>query len=126
MDQVKVLLLRGDKDYYIGQVTELDEEPMFLLENAYEIVECAEYGSDPEDLERRAYSLEGNHHKVSARKIDESAVDKDWYVYEYVILQKFPKYTTQREIFLTSDAVATILEPEDAILALYKKSLEKE
>jgi hypothetical protein len=126
MEQVKVLLLRGDENYYIGQVTELDEEPMFLFENCYKIVECAEYGSEPEMLEKRAYSLEGRHLKTSARKIDEGAEEKDWYVYEYAILQKYPKYTTQREIFLTSDAIATILDPEEAILGLYKKYLEKE
>ena len=126
MDQVKVLLLQNSSDYFIGKITELDEEPMFLFDKCYKIVECAEYGEDPESLERRAYAFEGNHHKVSARKVDEGATEKDWYVYEYVVLQKFPKYTTQREIFLTSDAVATILDPEDAILALYKKSLETE
>lgn len=124
MEQAKVLLLRGDENYYIGQVTELDEEPMFLFENCYKIVECAEYGTDAAEIEKRAHSLEGTHLKVSAKKIDEG--EKDYYVYEYVILQKYPKYTTQREIFLTSDAIATILDPEEAILGLYKKYLEKE
>jgi hypothetical protein len=122
---VKLVLLRDE--YYIGKITELDEEPMFLFENCYKIVECAEYGEDPENLEKRATSLEGKHLKTSARKIDEGAVDKkDWYVYEYLILEKYPKYTTQREIFLTSDAITTILDPEAGVLDLYKRYLEKE
>lgn len=126
MDQVKVLLLQNSSDYFIGKITELDEEPIYLVENCYQIVECAEYGPDPEILEKRAYSLEGKHFKVSARKIDEGAVDKDWYIYEYAILQRYPKYTKQRDIFLTSEAIRTILDPEDAILDLYKKYLEME
>ena len=124
MEQVKVLLLRNSSDYYIGQVTELDEEPSILVEQCYEIVECAEYGSEPDQLEQRAYTLEGTHLKTSAKKVDEGG--RDWFSYEYVILKPYPKYTSQRDLFLTSDAIATILEPEEGILGLYKKYLEKE
>jgi len=105
-------------------VTELDEEPSILVEGCYEIVECAEYGSDPEDLERRAYSLEGNHLKISARKIDESASEKDWYVYEYIILKAYPKFANQRDLFLTTDSIFTILDPEPGVLDLYQKVTE--
>ena len=119
--QIKLLLLKNQDKYLIGKVTELDEEPSILIEQCYEIVECAEYGSDPEDLERRAYSLEGNHLKISARKIDESASEKDWYVYEYIILQAYPKFASQRDLFLTSEAIFTILDPEPGVLDLYDK-----
>lgn len=118
----KILLLKnGDlNDYLIGSVTELDEEPSILIENCYRIVECAEYGDTPENLEKRAYSLEPNHVKISARKIDEGAVDKDWYVYEYVILEKYPKYSSQRDLFLTGEAIFTIVDPSKEILSAYQ------
>lgn len=121
---IKVLLLKEDNtQYLIGDLTELDEEPALLVENCFRIVECAEYGDNPENLEKRAYSLEGKHLKVSARKIDEGASDKDWYVYEYIILEEFPKYSTQRDIFLTSDAIFSILDPKAEVLDLYTKYL---
>ena len=119
--QIKLLLLKNRDQYLIGKVTELDEEPSILVEGCFEIVECAEYGSDPVDLERRAYSLEGTHLKIDARKIDESASEKDWYVYEYVILRRYPKYSAQRDLFLTSEAIFTILDPEPGVLDLYRK-----
>lgn len=119
--QIKLLLLKNQDKYLIGKVTELDEEPSILIENCFEVVECAEYGSDPEELERRAYSLEGNHLKVSARKIDEGATEKDWYVYEYAILALYPKFAAQRDLFLTSEAIFTILDPEPGVLDLYRK-----
>lgn len=100
-------------------MTELDEEPSFLVESCYEVVDCAEYGEDLQKIETRAYSLEGNHLKVDARKIDEG--DKDWYVYEYAILRPYPKYSAQRDLFLTSDAIFTILDPEPGVLDLYRK-----
>ena len=121
--QIKLLLLKNQDKYLIGRVTELDEEPAILVENCCEIVECAEYGDDPENLEKRAYSLESRHLKTSARKIDEGASDKDWYVYEYIILNPYPKYSAQRDLFLTSDTIFTILDPEQAVLDLYRKTV---
>ena len=116
---VKLILLKHQEKNLIGKVTELDEEPSILIEECYEIVECAEYGEDPENLEKRAYSLEGKHLKTSARKIDERASDNDWYVYEYAILRPYPKFASQRDLFLTSETIFTILEPEQAVLDLY-------
>jgi hypothetical protein len=117
----KLILLKQREQYLIGRVTELDEEPSILVEQCYEIIECAEYGDDPENLEKRAYSLEGKHLKTSARKVDEGASEKDWYVYEYIILRPYPKFSSQRDLFLTSDAIFTILDPEPAVLDLYRK-----
>lgn len=108
--------------YLIGKVTELDEEPSILIENCHEIIECAEWGEDPEDLVKRATSLEGNHCKISARKVEDGAVDKkDWYTYEYFILKPYPKFSAQRDLFLTSDSIFTILDPEPGVLDLYRK-----
>jgi hypothetical protein len=117
---VKVILLKDREDYLIGNVSELDEEPTFLIENCFRIVECAEYGEDPANLQSRASKLEANHLQISLRQIDENG-GKDWWVYEYIILERFPKYTSQTHIFLTSAAVFTILEPERAVLDLYTK-----
>jgi len=100
-------------------VTELDEEPSILVEKCYEIVECAEYGTDAEEIEKRAHALEGTHLTISAKKIDEG--EKDYYVYEYIILKPYPKFSTQRDLFLTSDAIFTILDPEPGVLDLYRK-----
>jgi hypothetical protein len=119
---VKLLLLQQNpNEYLIGSLTELDEEPALFVQNCYKIVECAEYGADPENLVSRAHTLENDHVKLSARKVDEGS--KDWYVYEYVILEKFPKYSDQRDLFLTTDSIFTILDPTEEILKLYNRCL---
>jgi hypothetical protein len=114
--------LRQRDLYLIGKVTELDEEPSILIENCYEIVECSEYGQNPELLQERATSLEGRHYCTSARKIDEGE-GRDWYVYEYVILKRYPKFSSQRDLFLTSDTIFTILDAGPEVLDLYAKHL---
>jgi hypothetical protein len=119
---IKLLILQQDpNEYLIGDLTELDEEPALFIQNCYKIVECAEYGTNPEDIEQRAYSLEGTHLKVSARKIDEG--EKDYYVYEYIVLQQYPKYADQRDLFLTTESIFTILDPSEDVLKLYNRVL---
>jgi len=124
MPVIKIIVLKSDPSFHLlGSVTELDEEPSLLVENCYKILDCAEFGNDPENLEKRAHISEPNHVKISARKIDEGAADKDWYVYEYVTLEKYPKYTLQRDLFLTSTDVLTILDPAPTLLTQYSLQL---
>ena len=73
---VRLLLLRQRSEYLLAKITELDEEPVYLLERCYEVSEEGE-------------------------------------------LIPFPKHSSQRDIFLTSDVVLTILEPSQTLLDKY-------
>ena len=73
---VRLILLRQRSEYLLAKVTELDEEPIYLLERCYEVSEEGE-------------------------------------------LIPFPKHSSQRDIFLTSDVILTILEPSQALLDKY-------
>ena len=63
----------------MGAVTELDEEPSYLISDCMKI-EAGEY-------------------------------------------KRYPFYTNQRDIFLTSDVVLTIVEPSEETVTNYKKAL---
>tara|TARA_B100000927_G_scaffold291194_1_gene292304 strand:- start:762 stop:998 length:237 start_codon:yes stop_codon:yes gene_type:complete len=78
MTPLKIILLK-DHTHLIGAVTELDEEPSYLISDCM--------------------------------KIDDG---------NYI---KYPLYTDQRDIFLTSDVVLTIVEPSEETLTNYKKAL---
>ena len=73
---VRLILLRQRSEYLLAKITELDEEPIYLLERCYEVSEEGE-------------------------------------------LIPFPKHSSQRDIFLTSDVILTILEPSQALLDKY-------
>ena len=73
---VKLLLLRQRNEYLIAKITELDEEPVYLLERCYQVTD------------------------------DEKLVP-------------FPQHSSQRDLFLTSDVVLTIIEPSQKLLDLY-------
>ena len=68
--------MKQRKEYLIGAVTELDEEPSILIERCYEIL------SDDE-------------------------------------IVPFPAFTQQRDMFLTSDVVMSILDPSPNLVDLY-------
>jgi len=73
---VRLILLRQRSEYLLAKITELDEEPVYLLERCYEVSEEGE-------------------------------------------LIPFPKHSSQRDIFLTSDVILTILEPSQTLLDKY-------
>lgn len=119
---IKLLILQQDpNEYLIGDLTELDEEPALFIQNCYKIVECAEYGEVYEECEKRAHSLEGIHLKTDYKKIDEG--DKNWFGYEYIVLKPYPKYADQRDLFLTTESIFTILDPSEDVLKLYNRVL---
>ena len=78
MSPVKIILLK-DHTHLMGEVTELDEEPSYLISNCMRIEE-GEY-------------------------------------------KRYPYYTNQRDIFLTSDVILTIVEPSEDSVTNYKKAL---
>lgn len=78
MNPLKIVVLK-DHSHLMGELIELDEEPMYLIQNCYRIT------------------------------------DGEFTVY--------PLYTDQRDIFLTSDVILTIVDPSEETITNYKKSL---
>ena len=66
--------------YLMGEVTELDEEPSYLITNCYQVT-----GET---------------------------------------FEKYPLYSDQRDLFLTSDVVLSILEPSPQVVQLYTAANE--
>jgi len=75
---IKLVLLRERKEYLIGSITELDEEPSLLIEKCMEVLEDG-------------------------------------------TLREFPLHAEQRDLFLTSECVLTILDPNAEILEKYEQ-----
>ena len=78
MNPLKLIILRNQM-YLMGEVTELDEEPSYLITNCYKIT--------------------GETFK------------------------KYPLYSDQRDLFLTSDVILTIVDPSEDTIKNYKKAL---
>ena len=79
MAPITLVILRDNLSYLMGEVTELDEEPSYLI--------------------------------TGGMKIDGDKV------------YAFPEYTDQRDVFLTSDVILTIVDPSKDAITNYKKAL---
>ena len=126
--ETKIFLLRGSNDYYIGQVSELEEEPAFFVENVFEIVDGYAWGKNEEDAISRISKSDTIYHitvsqeeNLLFQREDEDVKKTSWEI-EYISLRKYPKYTAQRHMFLTTDQIMTILDPEPEVLDLYRKT----
>tara|TARA_B100000519_G_scaffold57193_1_gene47737 strand:- start:1306 stop:1542 length:237 start_codon:yes stop_codon:yes gene_type:complete len=78
MNPLKLIILRNQM-YLMGEVTELDEEPSYLITNCY---------------------------KITGETFE-----------------KYPLYSDQRDLFLTSDVILTIVDPSEDTIKNYKKAL---
>lgn len=125
--QTKIFVLRSDKRYYIGEITELDEEPAFFAENVYELCEGYTWGDSQEQAEGRVPAdgilIESKEEQIVVLPRDEAKeeINRESWECEYITLRRFPRYTTQRHVFLTSDQIMTILDPEPKVLDLYNR-----
>ncbi len=78
MQPLKLILLK-DHTHLMGAVTELDEEPSYLISDCMKITDGK--------------------------------------------FEKYPYYSDQRDMFLTTDVVLTIVEPSEETVTNYKKAL---
>ena len=78
MNPLKLIILRNQM-YLMGEVTELDEEPSYLITNCY---------------------------KITGETFE-----------------KYPLNSDQRDLFLTSDVILTIVDPSEDTIKNYKKAL---
>ena len=78
---IKLVLLRERKEYLVGSITELDEEPSLLIEKCMEVLEDG-------------------------------------------TLREFPLHAEQRDLFLTSESVLTIVDASEQIATEYEAANE--
>lgn len=111
------LILLKEKDYYLlGKTTELDEEPAIMIEDCFMVEENFSYRKDKEELIKEVESIKNYTLFEISKEGDEHGFSGTW-----VTLAKYPKYTNQRHLFLTSDSIFSILEPQKEILDLYRQ-----
>ena len=91
--------------------------------NPYKIEELSywEYSNRPE----KHIPSEG---AVLVKRTEEKEFGKDGETivtvqYEYVSLQKYPKYTDQDQIYLRADDILTICDPSSVVLECYQKTV---
>jgi hypothetical protein len=119
---IQVILLKN-QEYLIAGIEEREESPECLLTNPYRITDLTYWDHSNVDYK--------NVHNPDALFIEESVekeTDKDGNEVtviqsDYILLQKFPKYTNQTQIYMRADDILTICDPSYSVLEYYQKTV---
>ncbi len=118
---IQVILLKN-QEYLIAGIEEREESPECLLTNPYRITDLTYW--DHSNVEYN------NVHNPNALFISESVekeTDKDGNEVtvtqsDYILLEKFPKYTNQTQIYLRAKYNPTLFRPSVSVLEIYQKT----
>jgi len=123
MEVCQVIVLKN-QEYLISQIEEREESPECLLTNPYRIL----------DLSYWDYSNQERKHVINPDALfigtsEEKETDKDGEVIittqsDYILLEKFPKYTNQHQIYMRADDILTICDPSYSMLEYYQKIVD--
>ena len=113
-----------NQDYLIAQIEEREESPECLLTNPYRIIDMSYW--DYSNREQKhvapagAVFVEQSEETEINEKTGEEVITTQT---DYITLQKFPRYTTQSQVYLRSDDILTICDPGHLVLECYQKTV---
>jgi hypothetical protein len=104
-----ILELVNDK-YIICDLERLDDEPSYYLKNPYVILENYDYYDTDKELDVIIPYV------LLSKKEERTGV-----AYEYITLEKYPKFTIDEGCLMYTDKIITMVEPELKVAELYVK-----
>lgn len=118
------LILLKNQEYLIAEIEERDESPECLLTNPYRVTDLTYWDHSNVDY--------NNVHNPEALFISESVekeTDKDGNEVtvtqsDYILLEKFPKYTNQNQVYLRAADILTLADPSHSVLEYYKRTVD--
>lgn len=119
------LIVLKNQDYLIAEIEERDESPECLLINPYRITDLTYWDHSNVD-----YKNVRNPNALFISESVDKEIDKDGdevtvVQADYIILEKFPKYSNQTQIYLRADDILTLADPSHSVLEYYKKTVDQ-
>ena len=119
---IQVILLKN-QDYLISEIEEREESPECLLTNPYKIENITYF-----DHSNCDYKNIPNPNALFIDEQIEHEKDKDGeQVFctqsNYILLEKFPKYTNQNQVYLRAEDILTLADPSHLVVEYYKKTV---
>jgi len=120
---VKVLLLKTSNQFLIAEIEEREESPECLLINPYRVTDLTYW--DYSNMDTTHVPTEGAVFVGSSVETEKRSDGEDVIVTQsdYILVEKFPKYTDQTEIYLRANDILTICDPSDLVLECYQRTL---
>lgn len=118
------LIVLKNQEYLIAQIEEREESPECLLTNPYRVTDLTYWDySNRKDkhIPRNDAALISVETEM---ELDNEGEEITVTETNYVLLEKFPKYTNQKQIYMRADDILTICDPLDLVVECYEKKLD--
>jgi len=119
---IQILCLKN-LEYLIAEIEEREEIPECLLTNPYKITDLSYW-----DYSNQERTHIPNPNALFLGTSEEKENGKDGEVIittqsDYLLLEKFPKYTNQTQIYMRADDILTLCDPTNSMVEYYKKTV---
>ena len=119
---IQILCLKNQQ-YLIAEIEERDESPECLLTNPYKIENLSYFNYSNNDYQNipnpDALFIKEQVETETDKRGDEVTVTES----EYILLEKFPKYTNQTQVYLRVEDILTLADPTHSVVEYYKKTV---
>ena len=119
---IQILCLKNQQ-YLIAEIEERDESPECLLTNPYKIENISYFNysnNDYKNIPNPDALFIGEQVETETDKGGEEVTTTES---EYILLEKFPKYTNQTQVYLRAEDILTLADPTHSMLEYYKKTV---
>lgn len=119
---IQVILLKN-QEYLIAEIEERDESPECLLTNPYKIENISYFNysnTDYKNIPNPNALFMGEQVETEKDRGGEEIITTQS---DYILLEKFPKYTNQTQVYLRADDILTLADPTHLVLEYYKKTV---
>ena len=119
---IQILCLKNQQ-YLIAEIEERDESPECLLTNPYRIENISYFNysnNDYKNIPNPDALFIGEQVETETDKGGEEVTTTES---EYILLEKFPKYTNQTQVYLRAEDILTLADPTHLVLEYYKKTV---
>ena len=117
------MIVLKNQEYLIAEIEEREESPECLLTNPYRITDLTYW--DYSNQERKHVPnpnalFVGESEEKEIGKEGETIITKQS---DYILLEKFPKYSNQTQVYFRAEDILTICDPSYSVLEYYQKTL---
>ena len=119
---IQILCLKNEH-YLIAEIEERDESPECLLTNPYKIENISYFNysnNDYQNIPNPDALFIGEQVETETTKSGEEVTITES---EYILLEKFPKYTNKTQVYLRAEDILTLADPTHLVLEYYKKTV---
>lgn len=117
------MIMLKNQQYLISGIEEREESPECLLTNPYLIENISYYNYSNVDyvnIPNTDALFLGEKTEVEKNKEGEEITVTQS---DYILLEKFPKYTNQTQVYMRADDILTICDPSYSVLEYYQKTV---